>query len=120
MQLFTNNADSKLNGAVAIGDTAITVMPGDGAKFPSPVGGNFFLVTLFQKAGTDELNHEIVKCTARAGDVLTVVRAQEGTTAKAFNAEDPVELRLTAGTLRSLVSTAAALYSPTWHTATNL
>lgn len=49
--------------------------------------------------GQDEVNHEIVKCTARAGDVLTVVRAQEGTTARAFSVDDPVELRLTAGAL---------------------
>ena len=49
--------------------------------------------------GQDEINHEIVKCTARAGDVLTVVRAQEGTTARAFNPDDPVELRLTAGSV---------------------
>lgn len=101
MQLFTNNADSALNGAIADNTTSITVVTGDGAKFPSPTGGDFFLLTLFQKLGASETNHEIVKCTARAGDVLTVVRAQEGTTAKAFNNADPVELRVTAGTLAS-------------------
>lgn len=99
MQLFSNNADSILNGAIASDTLAITLKAGDGAKFPTPGAGDYFLITLFQKLGTTELNHEIARCTARAGDVLTVVRAQEGTTAKAFNDGDSVELRLTAGTL---------------------
>ena len=98
-QLFANNAASKLGGAVASGDVSLTLKSGDGAKFPTPSGGDFFLVTMYQKVGQDEINHEIVKCTARAGDVLTIERAQEGTTARAFSVGDPVELRLTAGAL---------------------
>ena len=101
MQLFANNADSSLNGAIAP-DTAVLVLKaGDGAKFPSPTNGDFFLVTLFQRLGTSELNHEIVKCTSRAGDSLTVVRAQEGTVARAFNSDDLVELRITKGTVEN-------------------
>ena len=103
MQLFTNNADSSLNGAIAPGTTVLALKAGDGSKFPAPSNGDFFLVTLFQRIGTTELNHEIVKCTSRAGDNLTVVRAQEGTTARAFSTGDLVELRLTAGTLQALV-----------------
>lgn len=99
MQLFANNADSSLNGAIA-SDTAVLVLKtGEGDKFPSPTNGDFFLVTLFQRVGVTELNHEVVKCTSRTGDTLTVIRAQEGTAAKAFNSGDLVELRLTAGTL---------------------
>ena len=97
MQLFTNNADSALDGAIDTAALSITVTSGHGTKFPSPTGGDFFLVTLFQKVGATETNHEIVKCTARTGDVLTVVRAQEGTTARAWPNDTPVELRLTAG-----------------------
>ena len=101
MQLFSNNADSSLYGAIAP-DTAVLVLKaGEGGKFPSPTNGDFFLVTLFERVGTTELNHEIVKCTSRAGDFLIVVRAQEGTTARAFSSGDLVELRLTAGTLVS-------------------
>lgn len=98
-QLFANNAASELASAVTSGAVSLTLKTGDGAKFPTPSGGDFFLVTLYQKVGQDEINHEIVKCTARAGDVLTVVRAQEGTTARAFSVDDPVELRLTAGSM---------------------
>ena len=98
-QLFANNAASELASAVTSGAVSLALKTGDGAKFPTPSGGDFFLVTLYQKVGQDEINHEIVKCTARAGDVLTVIRAQEGTTARAFAVGDPVELRLTAASL---------------------
>ena len=120
MQLFANNADSSLNGAIASDTTVLVLKAGEGGKFPSPTNGDFFLVTLFQRVGTTELNHEIVKCTSRVGDNLTVVRAQEGTTAKAFNSGDLVELRVTAGTLTSkadkenLAST-VSMYSPVMH-----
>ena len=90
-QLFFFFSASELAGAVASGAVSLTLKTGDGAKFPTPAGGDFFLVTLYQKVGQDEVNHEIVKCTARVGDVLTVVRAQEVTTARAVNVEDPEE-----------------------------
>lgn len=106
MQLFANNADSELNGAITSVATSITLKTGGGAKFPTPTGGDFFLVTMFQKVGATELNHEIVKCTARSGDVLTVVRAQEGTTGFAFSNADPVELRFTKGSAENLVQDA--------------
>jgi len=96
-QLFTNNATSKLAADITAAATSLTLQAGDGAKFPNPGAGDDFLLTLFQLFGTAEINHEILLVTARAGDVLTVVRAQEGTTAKAFNTGDPAELRLTAG-----------------------
>lgn len=98
MQLFANNADSSLNGAIAPDTLVLALKAGEGSKFPSPSNGDYFLITLYQKFGSGEINHEIVKCTSRTGDNLTVVRAQEGTTAKAFNSGDLVELRFTKGT----------------------
>lgn len=115
MQLFANNADSELNGAIASNTLSLTLKAGEGAKFPSPTGGDFFLVTLYQKVGATETNHEIVKCTARSGDVLTVVRAQEGTTARAFSNATPVDLRSTAGTLASKADVASAYVHPASH-----
>ncbi len=98
-QLYANNASSTLAAGISAGANAVTVFAGDGSKFPNPTGGDFFLVTLFQKIGATEVNWEIVKCTGRVGDVLTIVRNIEGSTAKAFNAGDALELRLTAGTM---------------------
>ena len=45
---------------------------------------------------------EIVKVTARSGDVFTIVRAQEGTSASSFSGGDKVELRITAGEMNAI------------------
>lgn len=105
MQLFANNAISALAGAVSNVAVTMSVQPGHGAKFPAPVGGDYFLVTLFDLVAGIESNHEIVKCTARSVDTLTIVRAQEGTAARAFGAGAQVSGRLTAGTLARLAQT---------------
>jgi hypothetical protein len=42
---------------------------------------------------------EIVECIGRSGDILTVVRGQEGTAPQTFNLSDNVELRITASSL---------------------
>lgn len=99
MQLFTNNADSTLAASINAVVTSFSVAAGDGSKFPNPTGGDFFLVTILQKTGAAESNWEVMKCTARTGDVLTVVRGQEGTAAIVHTAGDPVSLRITAGSM---------------------
>lgn len=96
-QLFANNAASTLAAAITAADTSLTLATGTGSKFPSPTAGDFFLLTLTQ-AG-QETSWEIVKVTARAGDVLTVVRAQEGGPAAAWGIGAKAELRITAGAL---------------------
>jgi len=95
--LFTNNASAALASSITTSSTTITVTTGSGALFPAISGGNYFYATL-----TDSSNNlEIVKVTARATDVLTVVRAQEGTTARAYAAADKIELRVTAAGMNS-------------------
>ena len=93
--LFTNNAFSTLNAGISDSATSITVASGEGALFPSPTGGSFFYATLIDTSN----NLEIVKCTSRSTDVLTVVREQEGTDPRAFSAAHRIELRLTAAGL---------------------
>lgn len=101
-QIFANNAQSTVASMVGPGDTTIQVASGEGALFPSPGGGDYFRVTLTQ-AGA-ESSWEILTCTARSGDVLTVTRAQEGTSAATWAVGSKVELRLTAGVLWPLDS----------------
>jgi hypothetical protein len=67
----------------------IVLAGGQGALFPNPTGAQFFYATIID----DSNNIEIVKCTARSTDTLTVVRAQDGTSARSFSAADRVELR---------------------------
>jgi hypothetical protein len=74
------------------------VLTGTGSLFPNLGVGDYFLITLIGISGSPI---EIVKCTSRSGDTLTVVRGQEGTTPSAFNGGDKVELRITAATMNS-------------------
>lgn len=105
---LSNNAVSKLAGNITASDTTISMVPGDGALFPSLSAGDWFPATIMDSAG----NLEIVKCTARSVDTLTVVRAQEDTSARAFNAGDRIELRLTALVLETLQSDLASQALP--------
>jgi hypothetical protein len=86
--LVTNNATSTLDSGITAIATSLTVAAGEGARFPNPSSPNYFYATL---AGTNGI--EIVKVTARATDVFTIVRAQDGTTAKVYSAGETVELR---------------------------
>ena len=82
-----------------MGDTSVTVAASTGALFPVPSAGQIFPVTVEDVSG----NLEIMYCTGRTGDVLTVVRAQENTSALAFASGSRVELRCTAGVLAALL-----------------
>ena len=89
-----NDAVSRIASGVSSTDTTITLVPGSGTLFPVLSSGDYFPATLIKSDGS----REIVRVTGRSSDVLTVVRAQEGTVAQVFNANDKIELRLTAGT----------------------
>jgi hypothetical protein len=100
-QLFANNVSTTLNGAISTVATVLTVANGSG--MPAPTGGDFFLLTLVGLDGNgNESAWEIVKVTARTGNDLTVERAQEGTSARAWPDATRCELRLTAGSLKGL------------------
>lgn len=94
---FANNAVSQLAGALTNVATSFSVTALDGAKFPTLSGSDYFMLTL-TKIVAGVAQREIVKCTARATDTFTIVRAQEGTTALAFSAADVVDNRITAAT----------------------
>lgn len=89
---FANNAFGTLNAGINNSATSLTLSSGQGARFPSLGSGEYFYATLIDTSN----NLEVVKCTARSTDVLTVTRAQESTTARAFAIGDRVELRVTA------------------------
>jgi hypothetical protein len=97
---LTNNAFGTLAAGINSSATSITLTSGQGARFPTLSGGDFFYATLVDTSN----NLEIVKCTARSTDVLTVVRAQESTTARAYNTGDRIEIRLTAQTFLDAVN----------------
>jgi microcystin-dependent protein len=103
---LANNAVSRLSGNITNSETTISLVPGEGARFPTVIAPDWFPLTLVNTSG----GMEIVKATARSGDVITVERAQENTTALPFNAGDRVELRVTAGVFQTFTDeTLAAL-----------
>jgi hypothetical protein len=101
---ITNNATSKLAAAIGTADTTLSLTPGEGAKFPTLAADDWFPVTAIKSDGT----LEIMKCTARATDTLTVSRAQENTGAMAFSSGDRIELRMTAAAFNQFVTTNAS------------
>lgn len=96
--LYANNAESTLLGALGPTDVTITLPSGHGARFPTTTGGAVFLLTIEDVSG----NIEIVQCTARVADTLTVVRGREGTLAAAWTASTGIFHRLTAGVLAQI------------------
>ena len=85
-----NRSISSLASGVSDTETSWTVTTEEGSKFPA--SGDFHITC----------EDEIVKCTARSGDVLTVTRAQEGTSAASHDAGQSVELRVTAGIIENI------------------
>ena len=65
-------------------DTIIVLNAGDGARLPATVDGQFNLIWYNwseYRDPADDPNREIVRVTARTGDIITVGRHEEGTTA---------------------------------------
>lgn len=105
MQLvFANNASSTLASSIDSASTLITLAPGSGASFPTTdILGSYFKLTLVDAA--TKLVNEIVHVTNRSGDNLTVVRGQEGTTARTWAAGDIAAHYLTAGSMAAMLQT---------------
>lgn len=91
-----NNAASLLAAEIAAGATSLSVPAGDGAEFPS---------TTFHIS----IDDEIILCTSRTTDVLTVTRAQEGTIAAIHLAGAEVRLNITAKHIDDLTTAVNAL-----------
>jgi hypothetical protein len=106
---FTNFATSTIAnvGGIALGDTSVDVQAGDGALFHDITGGgsDYFYCVLVDSSG----NREVVKCTGRSTDTLTIVRAQDGTSARAFDQDDVIELRLNKSALEEFADVVADL-----------
>lgn len=72
----SNNADSALAADIGIGAVSFTLATGEGAEFPTLSGAQYFYVRI----GTDASN-EVVRVTARSGDVCTCLATASAWTA---------------------------------------
>lgn len=98
---FANNATCRLGEDVSVGETSILLENGKGALFPTLSGGQIFTVTV-QDLVSGAI--EIMYCTARTGDLLTVERGKEGTDDQEWinTSNVIVQNRITADTLEHL------------------
>lgn len=102
--VWTNNASSLLASSITNVATTVTVTAGQGALFPAIAAGQYAIATLEDTGG----NIEVVYVTARTSDTMTITRAQEGTSARAFASGSRFELRVTAGVLATLLQKTGA------------
>ena len=105
---YTNGAETTLDGGLAI--TSTQLVAADGSVFPS---SGQFLVSVWDKATypdpNDDPAREIILCTGRTGNTLTVTRGQESTGDATHATGEACELRLTAGGLNRLWDAAAEM-----------
>lgn len=94
----TNNAFGTLSAGINSSVTTIALDTGQGAKFPTLTGSDFFFATIIDTSN----NLEIVKVTARSNDSMTVTRGHDNTTARSFSVGDRFELRPVAALFESL------------------
>ena len=103
-QIFANAARAVLAAGIASGDTTVTIVSG-GSLFPVVANPDFARAVLQDANGI-----EIVLITAHTANAtsFTVTRAQEGTTARSFDAGSVFGIRVTAADMDVAVSVTPA------------
>ena len=103
---LSNNASSSLAASISDKETMVRVLAGHGARFPALNEGDWFPLAVQNVQG----QIEYMWATARAGDVITVKRAQEGTEPRTFDAGDVVFLPLTVAAIYELRGTGSGVH----------
>lgn len=96
--IFANNVSDVTTVAIDVADDQITVTNGDLFPDPDLYYEEFVIVVRDPNTGV----REIMYCEQREYNVLAVVRAQEGTTARTFPVGSQVTMPITAGILEYL------------------
>ena len=92
-----NDVRSRLALDLEATDTYLRVETGTGAMFPPLDDDDDWFPVACEDA---EGNIEFMRAIDRTGDIITVMRGQEGSLARDFKAGDACELRLTVAALR--------------------
>lgn len=94
-----------VSGAYNASATSVTLQTGHGSKLPATTGGARYPLTWWDATTyahpADDPFREIVLVTNRSGDVLTVIRGQEGTTGNLKNTAG-VTYRMSLGITKSM------------------
>lgn len=97
-QIFSNNANATVGTQLLAGGLTLVLGAGEGAQFASPAANEYQAVTLIRS----DTDFEIVYLTARTNDTLTIIRAQEGTSASQWEVGEVVSARVTQITMERL------------------
>ena len=97
--IYSNNASTTLSAGINNSTTTVPIASASG--FPSIGSGEYYFATI---ANTNNTKIEVVKVTAGTTS-LTVTRAQDGTSAQAFDSGDNFQVRVTAATLGAATKT---------------
>ena len=95
---FSNNAIAITLEEIEADGTTLVLAPGQGDRFPALSSGYYFIGTFSDASQTI---FEIVWVVARTGDVLTLERGKEGTTALPWPAHSRFENRWTKGSINA-------------------
>lgn len=94
--------------------TSIVLQAGDGAKLPTPATDGAFNLVWWNSTDyadpSDDPNKEIVRCTVRTTDTLTITRAQEGTTATTKNTVSKTYKMILAPTKKTIDDIVSGLF----------
>lgn len=98
--VLANNVATTLATTLSSAAGSLRVASGTGSRFPAITAGQYYYATVI----ASDKRLEIVKVTARSGDLLTIERAKESTQAAEFPAGSKVELRITAQSIYDAVT----------------
>ena len=101
--LFANNVTTTLALPISPSSLIVTLKTGSGVLFPNPQTGEGFYLTLVSTVS--QTINEVMLCTSRTGDVLTVQRGMDNTTALAWASGSLVNMYPTKGTMEAFVQT---------------
>lgn len=111
--IYSNYAFCRVASGVTTGATTIAVDDVTSLPSNSAVTANDFYMA-FDAPLTHPATQEIVKVTGVSGTNLTVVRAQEGTTAGTWATGNLMRGTLTAGMIGRVLNPVMQTYTPTW------
>ena len=97
LKIGPNNFRTTVAAQLLVGGTSLTVANATPLGVIAP--GDWYLLTLVRISAGIETAWEIVRVTARAGNVLSITRAQESTTALQWEIGENIEARITNGML---------------------
>lgn len=100
MERFYNFLQAVVQNALSVGDTELALTTADLAKFALFVAGDFTRITIYD----GKQDPEILRVTAVNAETLTVLRAQEGTLAKTWEAGSKIRQTVTAASFDRMMT----------------